>query len=153
MTRLEVRRIRPALALPPVDGLTSGRPDDWTHIEGLRRLEPSGEILCWTDLFLHPEVADVAPLVGREQSPVYRMVEERHNLVLGSITQTIDAVTLAGDVAVALGVQAGTAGLKLTRCYLDMSRRVLQIAVNLHAGGHFSYKMAILRDPGPVEPA
>jgi len=146
-TRLKSVRVRPALALPQSEGWTPDRrPDEWTQIEGLRYMEGLDLPLCWVDLFLHPEIADIAPLIGADAgTAVYRLIESQHAIVIGSIIQTIDAVVVGGDVSQALNVESGTAALKIARVYKDLSGRVMEIAVNIHPAGRFSYMFKILR--------
>jgi DNA-binding GntR family transcriptional regulator len=144
---LDIQRVRPALALPAIDGSApERRPDEWKHVEGIRYMDGLDEPLCWTDIFLHPDVSDVAADVGHAPMAVYRMIEERHNLMVRSITQHIDAVNVGGDLAAALRTRDGSPALKITRAYHDLSDRVIEIAVNIHPAGRFSYRMTILRD-------
>lgn len=145
-TRIGVRRIRQALALPSIDGIQpQKRPQDWTHLEGLRYVLSNETPICATDVFLHPDVADVADLIGPHSTPVYRLIEERHGLLIHSIVQTIEAIVLVGDIAEDLKVRPGSAALKVVRAYSD-SHRVLEIAVNIHPATDFSYRMTILRN-------
>lgn len=147
VTRLEIRRVRPALALPAIDGPPpQRRPDEWTHVEGIRYMDGLDEPLCWTDIFLHPDISDVAAEVGQAPTAVYRMIEDRHDLMVRSITQQIDAVNIGGDLAAALRTRGGSPALKITRAYHDIADRVVEIAVNIHPAGRFSYRMTILRD-------
>lgn len=147
-TRIAVRRMRPALALPVIEGLQMPRqPQEWLHIEGLRYVLGSDAPICDTDIFLHPEVADVAPVIGQQQSlPVYRLIEEGHNLVIHSIVQTIEGVIISGDLAQDLQVRDGSAGLKVIRAYSDFSNRMVEIAVNIYPAANLSYRMTILRN-------
>lgn len=146
-TYVDVRRVRPALALPIIEGVQTPRhPQDWTHAEGLRYVLGNDRPICATDIFLHPDVADIAPLIGGPQSlPVYRLIEERHGMLIHTIVQAIEAVILTGDIAKDLGVRPGSAGLKVMRAYSD-STRVLEIAVNIHPTPGFSYRMTIFRN-------
>jgi len=146
VARLEVRRIRAALALPAIETLSGReRPDEWGHVEGVRYLEGSSRPLCWTDIFLHPAVVDVMELIGNVEGPVYGLIEERHQVVIHSISQTIEATNITGDIATILNVRPGSAGLKITRAYHDFDERVLEIAVNIYPAANLSYRMVILR--------
>jgi GntR family transcriptional regulator len=154
-TRISLTRVRKAIALPAVDGVPAQkRPQDWTHVEGIRFVLGSETPICATDIFLHPDVADIALDIGREATPVYRLIEERHHIVVHSIVQTIEAVVITGDEAQDLGAQEGSAGLKVIRAYTDFSGRVVEIAVNVYPAANLSYRMTILRnlDTPPIEP-
>lgn len=149
VARLEVRQIRAALALPSIETLGGReRPDEWGHLEGIRYLEGSDRPLCWTDIFLHPAVADVMDSIGKVQSPVYGLIEERHKIAIHSISQAIEATNITGDIALVLKVRPGSAGLKITRAYHDIGRRVLEIAVNIYPAANLSYRMVIHRSQG-----
>jgi len=146
-TRIDVRRTRAALALPAIENVKAPkRPQEWTHVEGLRYVLGSDAPFCETDVFLHPDVADIATIIGQQALPVYRLIEERHNVVIHSIVQTIEAVVLAGDAAEDLKVREGSAGLKVTRAYRELSDRTLEIAVNIYPAANLSYRMTILRN-------
>lgn len=151
-TRLHVRRVRAALALPAIDGVQpQHHPQEWVHLEGIRYLEGKDTPLCSNDIFLHPDVADVAPRIGTSPMAVYRMIEQQHNLLIQSITQTIDGVVLSGDAARELGVREGSAGLKVIRAYNDFSDRTVEIAVNIYPAANFTYRMTILRNTHGAE--
>ena len=146
-TRIVVQRIRPALALPSIEGIpTAKNPQDWAHVEGVRYAPDSDAPICSTDIFLHPDVAEIAPTIGIEPIPVYRLIEERYDLLTHSITQTIDAVIISSHVAHDLQVRDGSAGLKVMRAYNDFSNRTLEITVNIYPAQQLTYRMTILRN-------
>ena len=146
-TRIEVTRMRQALALPAIEGIQMPkRVQEWMHVEGLRYVGDTDAPICATDIFLHPDVADIAPLIGQRAVPVYRLIEERHSLVVHSIVQTIEGVILTSDAAMDLKVRDGSAGLKVTRAYSDFSNRTVEIAVNVYPAANLSYRMTILRN-------
>ena len=144
-TRVVVRRLRNAVALPVIEGVQPPkRPLEWTHVEGLRFAVTSDDPICETDIFLHPDVSDVSAQIGRDPSPVYRLIEDSHDVVIHSIVQTIEGVVLTGDLASDLKVQEGAAGLKVTRAYTDFSGRMVEIAVSIYPAANLSYRMTIL---------
>ena len=150
--RIVIRRRRAALALPAMEGVALPRQaGDWIHLEGLRFLSDRDGPICSTDIFLHPEVADVAPMIGHQTLPVYRLIENHHNLLIHSIVQIIEGVTLAADTADELEVKEGSAGLKVTRAYNDISGRTVELAVNIYPAGSFAYRMTILRNTQPEQ--
>lgn len=145
-TRMALTRVRKAIALPSVEGVAMPkRPQDWTHVEGLRYVLGAEDPICATDIFLHPEVADIANDIGLRATPVYRLIEEQHSVVIQSIVQTIEAVVIDGDEAEDLRVREGSAGLKVIRAYSDFSNRLVEIAVNVYPAANLSYRMTILR--------
>ncbi|MDI6028486.1 GntR family transcriptional regulator [Corticibacterium sp. UT-5YL-CI-8] len=150
--RFETLRTRNALALPQIETLSGReRPDEWGHAEGLRYVDGSDRPVCWTDVFLHPDVSDIMDTIGHTPRPIYSLIEERHQIAIHSISQTIEAISIAGDIAAGLYVRPGSAGLKITRAYHDIDKRVLEIAVNIYPAANFSYRMTILRGQ-PREP-
>lgn len=146
-TRIEVTRTRQALALPAIESIQMPKHvQEWVHVEGLRYVGDAEGPICATDIFLHPDVADIAPLIGQKAVPVYRLIEEHHGLVVHSIVQTIEGVILTSDSAMDLKVRDGAAGLKVTRAYSDLSNRTVEIAVNVYPAANLSYRMTILRN-------
>lgn len=145
-TFLEVRRIRSAVALPIVPGAPAlEHTQDWSHVEAVRFLKDSRRPQCWTDIFLHPEVAAILPLVGKSPEPIYTLIEAEVGLLIKSVTQTISAALVPEDIASEIAVRPGSAALKVTRAYYDLSDRLIEISVNICAPERFTYRMTILR--------
>jgi GntR family transcriptional regulator len=146
LTQLKVRRVRVAVAVPIIEGRPPPeRPQLWTQIEGVRYPIASETPLCWTDVFLHPEFADVTALVGHSTTPIYQLMEQRHGLLIKSVTQVISGALVPPDIADALFVRPGTAALRVTRGYFDLADRPVEVSVNLYAADRFTYQMTILR--------
>ena len=59
------------------------------------------------------------------------------------MTQDIQAVPASAAAASALGVARRSACLRIVRCYLDASARILEISVSVHPGDRFAYAMHI----------
>ena len=62
---------------------------------------------------------------------------------IARVTQDIQAVAATAEVAAALGVKRRSPCLRILRCYIDESGRVIEISASHHPGDRFAYAMHI----------
>lgn len=120
-------------ALAALLGVPAGQ--RWRRFRGLRIESDQPLALCTTDVYLHPEFADIRLRSGA----VYRQLEQRYGLQIAGIEQDIAAVALEPRIAMALSVETGAPGLRIVRRYAFQGHGVLEVAVSHHPADRFTY--------------
>ncbi|QET04360.1 GntR family transcriptional regulator [Cupriavidus pauculus] len=121
----------------------------WMRIRMLRtEMDGDGTPLCWNDAYLEPKIGRrVAPLVPNGTGLLSQIIEQTVGVTVADIKQTIGATTIAGDMARRLLVDPGTAGLEITRTYLDDAKQAFLITVNTYPADKFRFTFWMHRTP------
>jgi len=112
-----------------------------TRIDGTRKNQP----IAWTTLYLPERFFALRDKIGTVSEAIYRLIEKRFGARIAEIDQEINATVIIDDMARRLCVDPGTPGLHITRRYLDVAGRPLEVAVNLHPAKRFAYRMQLRR--------
>lgn len=115
----------------------------WPHFRGLRSNSNGDRPIAVTDAYIHPDLAAVADEIDPAGQTIFRQLETLAKLKIARVTQDIQAVPATAAVAAALGVARRSACLRILRCYLDQSGRVVEISASHHPGDRFAYNMHI----------
>lgn len=118
----------------------SGR---WHHFRGLRTAPGQPDPIALTDAYIHADLAGAARQVKPNEETIFRQLERLAGVKVTRVTQDIQAVPASATVAAALGVARRAACLRILRCYLDESGRVIEISASHHPGDRFAYAMHI----------
>ncbi len=146
-TRLKVTKTRSVRADPALASLLRcKRSARWMKISGLRSLTKAKRPICWTDVYVVPEYAAVARVIGERPIPVYRLIEERLGETAGSVEVSLFASRVPADVATALGVAPGSPAMTIVRRYTGLKQRVFEVSVSLHPEGRFTYSIELKRE-------
>jgi DNA-binding GntR family transcriptional regulator len=144
-TRLKVLRtvtVEADVALAQMLGCPVGT--RWAQIETIRTEQKRAPV-CWTDVFVPVECADIAAKIGKTATPIFRLMEE----TFGFFATDINAEMLAGSLpkhkARALKVEPGSPALIIVRRYRDRSGRLFEVSVSEHPAGRFSYSLDLER--------
>lgn len=117
----------------------------WTRIAGLRIMADSGLPICWSDVYVLPEYRSIVQRLGSNSRPVYELISE----AFGETVQRVQATIYAGQIeesrAISLGVEPGTASLKVCRRYEGAQGRLFEVSVSEHPAGNFSYSFEFTR--------
>ena len=116
----------------------------WVRVSGLRRAG-RGAPICWSDIYVVPDYAGVAELVGTEPKPVYRIIEEHFGESVTGVRVELFAGTTPAELAAPLGVKAGTPALYILRRYTGNGGRVFEVSVSVHPAGRFVYSIEMQR--------
>jgi len=119
--------------------------DEWMLIAGLRRRPGQALPICWTEVYLRAEYADVPFVIGETVGPIYTGIEKRHGQVITNIEQSLTALAIPARVAAKLGVPAGSPGVEVRRTFRIGSGKVGQVAINLHPAKGFRYSIELRR--------
>ncbi len=155
-SRLEVvavAEIRASRKLAPLLGCPTGA--RWTQVSAVRRLhdaEPEGaaatgrgRAICWTDVYVLPEYAGVARLIGRKATPVYELIEEKFGEKVASVQVDLRAGLIPPVLATALDVSPGSASLTVVRRYTGQSKRVFEVSISEHPAERYTYSLELKR--------
>jgi DNA-binding GntR family transcriptional regulator len=115
----------------------------WPRFRGVRSSTIDERPIAVTDAYVHPDLGDVADQIDPAAQTIFRQIETIAKLKIARVTQDIQAVPASADVAAALGVKRRSACLRILRCYLDPSGRVIEISASHHPGDRFAYNMHI----------
>jgi DNA-binding GntR family transcriptional regulator len=129
-------------------GCAEGTP--WLRISSIRLDEgPAASPMAWTDIYIDPAYTDIGELVTTSPELVSTLIESRYGRQITEIEQDVRASTLAdARVAKALGLEEGTAVLKILRRYLDAAGEAFEFSVTVHPADSFSLSMRLKRSTG-----
>ncbi|HKZ74359.1 MAG TPA: GntR family transcriptional regulator [Steroidobacteraceae bacterium] len=117
----------------------------WFRVSAVRRFRSSRVAINWLDLYLAPEFAAVAPLIGRRAQPVYELIEQKFGARVETVHVDIRASTITPELAGPLGAPEGSPSLRLIRRYMGSNRRVIQISVSEHPADRYTYSLELKR--------
>jgi DNA-binding GntR family transcriptional regulator len=115
----------------------------WLKVVGERRVAGEEQPIALTQVFIMWPYRDVLKGVSMPDLPLYAMIEQRYGVVATEVRQQISAVPIDEESATVLGVEPGTAGLRVIRKYLNAAGNIIEVAVNLHPGERFSHSMTL----------
>jgi DNA-binding GntR family transcriptional regulator len=124
--------------------LRTGAGEPWHCIEAIR-LHRDRTPVCWSDIYVRPEYARVAGLIGKRRAPVYGLLEREFGLAAVDVNVEIFAGALDARKAKALGVAAGLPSLIIVRRYAAANGRTFEISVSEHPVGRFNFSINLHR--------
>lgn len=127
----------------------------WARISSLRMdATKDGEPICWTDVYIDPEYADVCKTVRRApETLISSLIEKRHGRITAEVHQRIEAVPLPDGIAPALDAVPGSPALKIVRRYLDGTGDLFIATVTWHPADRFAYTMVLKRSGARLQAA
>jgi GntR family transcriptional regulator len=120
------------------------------RVSGVRRIDASGKPICWTDIYLLPEYAGVAAVIGKESRPVYSLVEEEFGEKVAQVAVEMFASGVPEKLAAALAVAPGTPAMTIIRRYTGKGNRVYEVSISVHPEDRFTYSIALKREWRPL---
>ena len=117
----------------------------WRRLSCVRRLPGSRLPLCWVDVYLLPEYAAIAAVIGRRALPVYELLEQRFGQKVATVDIEIRAGTVPEHMLATLGVPAGTPSLTVVRRYRSAERRLFEVSVSEHPADRYTYSLQLRR--------
>jgi len=115
----------------------------WLKVVGERRVAGEEQSIALTQVYIDWAYRDVLKGISAPDLPLYAMIEQHYGIVATEVRQQISAVAIDEESARDLGVEPGTAGLKVVRKYLNAAGELFEVAVNLHPGDRFSHSMTM----------
>lgn len=118
----------------------------WVKLKGVRLIKGNKSPICFTEVFISYEYSTLADQVGRTQTPIYRMIEQKFGVQIIEVRQQIRAVALSSAVARTLAVKPQSPGLSIVRHYVSSEEREVEIAFNTYPADRFTYSERLRRD-------
>lgn len=118
---------------------------NWAVIRCVRRLKGTRVPMCWSDVYVLPEYAGIAEVIGRRRGPVYELISRRFGETIESVDIDIIARTVPEGIAEALGVEPGSPSLTVVRRYRGEGRRLFEVSVSEHPGDRYTYSLQLRR--------
>ena len=140
---LSDKRIKADKSLARELGCQAGQ--EWVQITGLRTLGSDGMPICWASVYVIPEYGSIAQRLGGSARPVYEMIAETFKESIENITVRLTAGVLSAQKAEALGVEAGSPSLSVSRFYQGRGGRVFGVSISEHPASNFSYTFEFTR--------
>lgn len=116
----------------------------WFRISCMRKLRDSKVPICWVDVYVLPDYASIADVVGRRQ-PVYEAIEQRFGQQVAAVDIDIRAGLVAAEIAKPLDVAPGTPSLTVIRRYLGPDRKLFEVSVSEHPADRYTYSLQLKR--------
>jgi DNA-binding GntR family transcriptional regulator len=145
-SRLQLHQVRPVTvgrALARDLGVKAGA--RWVCISALRRMRGIRLPICWVDVYVPPEFAAVADLIGRRSQFVYEMIEQTFGEKIVQVEVDLHAELVPAGLATALQVDPGSPSLRIKRRYLGAGRRPLEISISHHPADRYSFALELQR--------
>ncbi len=120
----------------------------WLHLSGTRYVPNNILPIAQTEIWICPAFRSVKGVSGALHQAVHSLIEEQFGEAIVSVEQDIVAVVLDEKAAAGLSVKPGSAGLKITRWYLNRRGDLVEYAVSTHASERFSYRSVFQREWG-----
>lgn len=146
LTILERRTIE--VSGPIAEQLGATPAQTWLHLRALRRARGSQPI-SYSDIYIHPAFRSLKLADEVGPVPIYTRIEEQFGEQIAEVRQQIEAVPIPATVARLLETKTSSAGLRLTRAYINPRGEVVEMAVNTHPADRYSYSQTFRRDQTP----
>ena len=121
----------------------------WVRVTGFRYAGKRKLPISLSEIYIVAAYGGIRKLIGTMKVPVYAMIEKQYGVSIVEVQQEIAATLVGAAEAKLLKVDAGSAGLVVTRRYFGDNGRPIEVAINLHPADRFSYSMS-LRLQGPA---
>jgi len=112
----------------------------------VRRVDASGQPICWSDIYVIPEYAGILDMIGKRSGPVYSMIESDFGEKVESVSVEMFPSTVPERLEAALDVAPGTSAMTIIRRYTGQDNRLFEVSVSVHPEGRFTYSIALKRE-------
>lgn len=118
----------------------------WLRISGLRYRKGEKLPICYAEVYIHDRFADLGRLSGKQQIPLYRIIEEKFGERLVEVVQTLRAVLLTRELSDKLKAKEGAPALEIRRIYKTAKGKAVEITLSTCPADRFSYFMRLRQD-------
>jgi GntR family transcriptional regulator len=119
----------------------------WVRVSGFRYAGKQKLPMALSEIYITAAYGGIRNLIGTMKVPVYSLIEKQYGVTIVEVRQEIGATLIGAAQAKLLKVDAGSAGLVVTRRYFGDNDRPIEVAVNLHPADRFSYSMSLRLQP------
>jgi DNA-binding GntR family transcriptional regulator len=125
-------------------GATEG--ETWLHIQGLRYIEGQTLPICLTDVYVAPRFRSLTGVKGRMTQALYQLIEKQFACSIKTVQQELRAILLSTALAKRLDAPTRSAGLWISRRYMDERDDLVELAISVHPADRFSYREGFRRE-------
>lgn len=118
----------------------------WVRLSGVRRVLDTGQRICWTDVYVLTEYASVRDFIGRDDSPVYGILEQQFGERIENVELEITAELMNAELTARLVADPGAPALSVIRRYHGNGGRVCEVSVTTHPADQFTYRLDLARE-------
>ncbi|MDC0074142.1 GntR family transcriptional regulator [Alphaproteobacteria bacterium] len=120
--------------------------EKWAKLSGIRSRTDNNDAICWTSIYLRPELSPVINKIGITSLPVHQLVEKEFDLMIESVKVDIYATSVSEEMASKLNVPINSPGLNVVRTYKTRSKRTVEVSICTHPQDKFTYSIEMHRD-------
>lgn len=143
-TTISFEKLGPQEVDPDIAENTGMSPTgEWFVFRGARRDDGQHRPIALTYAWIHPDLADAASRFADGSPTLFGQIEQFTGRTVNRVTQDIQAVKPADEVAETLGLDPDDPVLLILRCYFDQNERLFEISASYHPGDRFTYSMHI----------
>jgi GntR family transcriptional regulator len=112
-------------------------------MKGVSDASPIG----WTDVYVDGTYSDLRDVVrDNPETLISTLIEARYGRRTAEIQQDIQATHVPAKLAAELGVEAGTAALRIVRRYIDLAGEAFEISISIHPTDRFTFSIRLRRE-------
>jgi GntR family transcriptional regulator len=118
----------------------------WLRFSGVRRIEPAGFVISWTDVYVIPKYRSVEKSIGVDPRPIYQQLVDRYKVHIQDVKVEIYASHIEEPMSDALGVEPGSAAMTIIRRYYDEAGKIFEVSLSHHPEGRYTYALEMTRE-------
>jgi GntR family transcriptional regulator len=146
-TRLQIRSVEMVKADGAIAAELQCQPgEEWLLLDAIRLLDGYDAPFAWSRIYVNKLFADVKKYMSRERIATYQLIEKHFDETVTNIRQDITACTVSLGAAKILRVAARSPALRVVRRYTGKRADPLQVSVNIHPAGRFTFSMQLELD-------
>lgn len=118
--------------------------EHWWRIHTVRLAPMSQTVVAYSEIYIPLIFGSVLEEISENREPIFSLIEQRFNETIVEIHQDITCITgLSEREAGYLQMEPNSSAMKITRRYIGMHGRVLEVANSIHPGDIFKYSMRV----------
>mgnify|MGYP002641475000 FL=1 len=118
----------------------------WLRFSGVRRIEPEGYRISWTEIFVIPKYRGISKGIGVDPRPAYEQIVSRYKETIQNVKVEIFASRIDKVIAERLGVEPGTPGMTIIRRYFGKDGKIFEVSLSTHPEGRYTYALELTRE-------
>ena len=105
---------------------------NWLRVTMIRTTLADERPLAWQDMYLHPRLHQIEPLIDREREPVFKLIEKKTGERLARIDTSVRPCRLTKKLGRALQLPKGALALLLTRQVFNDRDEMVEFAEGVY---------------------
>nr|WP_249730126.1 GntR family transcriptional regulator [Chelatococcus sp. YT9] len=117
---------------------------EWVRLGLLRSRDGQSAPFSYSEVYVLPKFADVIEYFGAE-SELFRVIENRHGLIIRRVEQQIEATLVDANIASRLNVQIGSASLLVRSKFYSSEGELVEIGIVNFPASRYKLQIALDR--------